>query len=84
TSKWCIGYSGGGSLILEFGYKTMTPVPADYDGDGKADIAMYHSASGKWYIRQSTTGIHRQATLGGAGQIPVLLIPLIHSWFGLP
>ena len=84
NSKWCIGYSGGGSLIATFGYKTMTPVPADYDGDGRADIAMYHAASGKWYIRQTASGIHRQVTLGGAGQIPVLLLPLIHSWFGLP
>jgi parallel beta-helix repeat protein/predicted outer membrane repeat protein len=84
TSTWCINYSSGGSLILPFGYKTMTPVPADYDGDGAADIAMYHAASGKWYIRKSTTGAHRQETLGGAGQIPVLLYPLIHSWFALP
>jgi hypothetical protein len=83
TSTWCINYSAGGSLILPFGYKTMTPVPADYDGDGAADVAMYHSPSGRWYLRQSSNGAHRQETLGGPGHIPVLLIPLIHSWFGL-
>ena len=84
TSKWCIAYSGGGSLILEFGYKTMTPVPADYDGDGKADVAMYHPASGSWFIRQSSTLTTRKVVHGGPDRIPVLLYPLIYSWFGLP
>ncbi|NCD23737.1 MAG: VCBS repeat-containing protein, partial [Spartobacteria bacterium] len=84
SSTWCISYSGGGSLVLPFGYRTMTPVPADYDGDGAADVAMCHEASGRWYVRQSSNGAHRQETLGGPDFIPVLLLPLIHSWFGLP
>jgi len=84
TSKWCITYSGGGSLIMAFGYKTMTPVQADYDGDGATDIAMYHEASGTWFIRESSTGRHRRLTYGGPGKIPVLLYPMIYSWFGLP
>ncbi|MBI1764047.1 MAG: S8 family serine peptidase, partial [Acidobacteria bacterium] len=31
-----------------------TPVPADYDGDGKADLAIWRGADSVWYIRKSS------------------------------
>jgi len=32
-------------------------VPADYDGDGKADIAIFRSGPGEWWINRSTGGV---------------------------
>jgi hypothetical protein len=46
-------------------------VPADYDGDGKADIAVYHEPSGLWFIKQSTTGTTVSFAYGGSGFTPV-------------
>ena len=44
--------SGGAS----WGLGTDTPVPGDYDGDGKVDLAVYRASTGQWFILQSSTG----------------------------
>lgn len=43
-------------------------VPADYDGDNKADLAVFRN--GEWYLQQSTAG-SGVLTFGQAGDIPV-------------
>lgn len=43
-----------GNFELQFGYAGDKLVPADYDNDGKTDIAVYRD--GTWYLQQSSAG----------------------------
>jgi hypothetical protein len=46
--------------------------PGDYDGDGKADVAVYDTARGAWWMLRSSNGFNFGASyltvvLGGSG-----------------
>jgi hypothetical protein len=62
------GSGYGIASAIGFGGTGYAPVVGDYDGDGKADPAIYEEASGKWQVLLSAGGyLAVTATLGGSG-----------------
>lgn len=59
SNFWFVNKSGGGVIQTQFGLAAEDFVtPGDYDGDGKADIAVYRPSAGIWYMQQSTSGFN--------------------------
>jgi putative transposon-encoded protein len=67
NGTWYTLESTRGFRITQFGQTGDVPVPADYNGDGAADLAVFRN--GTWYMLSATTYTVKQH--GQAGDIPV-------------
>ncbi len=55
---------------IPWGVSDDVPVPGDYDGDGRMDVAVWRPSDGMWHIRESSNGYF--STLFGAnGDTPI-------------
>ncbi|MFN2392036.1 MAG: FG-GAP-like repeat-containing protein [Pyrinomonadaceae bacterium] len=67
---WSILQSGSNTVrTLQWGFQTDAPVLADYDGDGRTDIAVYRGSQGIWYILLSSTNQMRAEYWGAPNDI---------------
>ena len=55
--RWVIRTVGSSTAQVSFGLLSDVPAQGDYDGDGKADIAVYRPSEGRWYVRTATGAV---------------------------
>jgi hypothetical protein len=67
---WIINSHDWSTSGVQWGGPGDIPVPCDYDGDGKSDIAVFRPSTGTWYIVRSLGG-WQTLVLGTQGDIPV-------------
>jgi hypothetical protein len=64
-------YAPASHIEVQWGLRGDAPVPADYDGDGKTDYAVWRPNEGNWYIKRSLTNDSVVIQWGLPGDIPV-------------
>jgi hypothetical protein len=62
---------------VQFGQQDDIPVPSDYDGDAKTDVAVFKPSAGSWMIVDSSTSTLRTVQLGLGSDIRCLPITTV-------
>ena len=72
AGHWFLNQSSSGIKIHpSFGGVGYLPVPGDYDGDDKADVAVYQLGTGNWFWLGTTSGFSQHLNFGGVNYEPV-------------
>src|SRR6185312_8746528 len=61
----------GALVSYQFGASGDIPVPGNYDGDRKTDMALFRPSNSTWYVLPSTTGQWIAEPFGTGGDLPV-------------
>jgi uncharacterized delta-60 repeat protein len=72
NGTWYLSNSTSGISIVQFGLASDKIVPADYDGDGEMDIAVFRPSDGNWYSLNSHDGTFSVFHFGMNGDVPVV------------
>ena len=66
--------STGGGVVVQWVLSTYMPLAADFDGDGRADLAVYRPSNGQWFLKLSTAtfGATILRSWGLAGDVPLV------------
>jgi uncharacterized delta-60 repeat protein len=59
--------TGSDFVSIPWGTIGDKPVPADYDGDGKTDAAIFRPSTGAWYVLRSSDGAVTGVAFGQSG-----------------
>jgi len=72
NGPWYISYAATNFNAYEtipWGKNGDIPVPGDYDGDGKLDVAVWRPSTGIWHMLQSSNGYYSDL-FGADGDMP--------------
>ena len=71
TGTWFVNRTTAGAATAILGRDGDEPVPADYDGDGKTDLAVFRPATAQWFIVESAASTTRTFVFGNTMDVPV-------------
>ena len=63
--------SDGAAWTAQLGQPDELPAPADFDGDGRVDIAVWRPATGVWTVPGAGGGPAWTPQWGAPGDVPV-------------